>query len=260
MAIDYWFELYQAWAKLPVPSRVNHRLADFFREQVAGLDGPVLLLGFTPSLSSIATDLIAVDRNIALSKHLWPGNRPGRRAIVADWLALPFAERSFDACVADGSLIALSYPEGVNSLLRNVASLLRPGGRFVCRIFASPESPEDPRKIFEDAMTRRIGSPQLLKFRIAMAAAALRGSPEVLTNDIADLFDATFPDRAVLAKATGWDRGEIDMIDLYRRADIRYSYPTRQQYRAVMPPGFTQIQIREDIDDFPVITAVKMTS
>ncbi len=82
MAIDYWFELYQAWAKLPVPSRVNHRLADFFREQVAGLDGPVLLLGFTPSLSSIATDLIAVDRNIALSKHLWPGNRPVLRMEV----------------------------------------------------------------------------------------------------------------------------------------------------------------------------------
>ena len=71
-----------------------------------------------------------------------------------------------------------------------------------------------------------------------MAIVAARGDPNLPLTLTYKAFTENFPNRDRLAAATGWERAEIDKIDLYRHSTDVFSFPTRAQALAIVPGEF----------------------
>ena len=242
MSTNHWHGLFNAWSKLPTPVRAAEEAIATINSEVAGVTGPILVLGLTSGLMDAGSDITAVDQSRTLVERLWPGNTPGRRALVGDWLDLSFEADSFAACIGDGSLISFDYPDRLQSLLAEVARCLRPGAIFACRVFLAPDPPERFADLDEAAIGPGPITFQLFKLKFATAIGAELGHPNVRVASIPEYFDARFPDRDRLAAATGWDRAEIDTVDVYRKSGATYAFPTRKQLLAVIPAAFTRVR------------------
>ena len=241
MSNNHWHGLFRAWSDLPTPVRVGAGVIAGIKNEVAAVRGPILLLGMTSGLFDAGTDITAVDGSADLVRDLWPGNTPMRRAVVADWLRLPFAPDSFAACVGDGSLISFDYPDRLRSVFNSVADCLKPGGRFACRMFLAPEAGGTIADLKVALDQGRPPAFQHFKLCFAAAIGTESGNPNVFVAQIPEIFDAHFSDRSKLAAATGWDLGEIDTIDLYRKSDATYAFPTRRQTLSVIPTSFRNV-------------------
>jgi SAM-dependent methyltransferase len=238
MNADHWNELFRAWSKLKTPRRVPDAVVAGVREQIERVPGPTLMLGITHGLSDLGSDLTALDRSEALIKTEWPGNTPNRRAVVGDWTRPPFAPGAFATCIGDGVINSLTYPEQATALLSSIALVLQTGGCFVCRVFTSPDEPETVAAVVRATWQRGITRFQTLKFRLAMAIASEQGSPNIAVQTTHRVFEQNFPDRGHLAAATGWERKEIDTIDIYATSPVSYTFPTRRQCEAIVPAEF----------------------
>src|SRR5215471_21699922 len=229
MSTSHWDKLYGAWSRLRTPVRLQDEVIAAFAQQIADRPGPVLLLGLTRGLTDLRPDVVAIDRDETSVRDRWPGDATTRRAVVGDWRQPPFAAGAFAACIGDGIPNALQHPDGAASLYDALAALLSPGGRLVCRVFAMPDVPETVDAVGAAALQGQIRRFMAFKFRLAMAVCAERGDPNIAVQAIHDAFEAAFPDRNRLAAAGGWDRAEVDTIDVYRSSPQVYSFPTRQQ-------------------------------
>jgi hypothetical protein len=205
----------------PLPAEIATRVA----EQIEGQDQRVLLLGVTHSYAGLGVDLTAVDWCEEQIAHVWIGDRADRRAVLADWRTMNFPSGHFTAAVGDGSLSCLTWPVEYRQTLTRVATLLAPGGRLVLRIFLAPDEPETVAEIAADVLSGRVGSFYSARWRMAMALA---GSGNVAVAAVWEAFERTFPDRAALAVATGWDPFAIDQIDAYRESELVYSFLNRR--------------------------------
>jgi SAM-dependent methyltransferase len=204
------------------------------KSEVRGLNGPILLLGLTRPLMDASNDLIAIDRSVEMIR-----NASGAvRAVAADWTALPFAPGSFAGCIGDGSLISFEFPDRLRSVLNEVARCLKPGGRFACRVFLRPDPTPGLGELMRAARSGRLAF-QHFKFKFAMAMAAESGLSNIAVAALPELLATHLPDRDELAVQTGWDRREIDTIDVYRSSDATYCFPSRAELASVVPPVFS---------------------
>lgn len=227
----------------PAPGDVNR-----MRTVIAGQDDHTLLLGVTPGIASLGQDLVAVEGSRAMIDRLWPGDEPGRRAIVGDWTALPFEAGQFGAVIGDGALNSVA--SGLDALIGEIARVLRPGGVAAQRVFASPADRESLESVRDDALSKRIGNVHALKWRIAMAIAE---APDFLVPvaNILAAFNILFPDREELASLTGWESLEIDTLDAYVGAWHSLCFPTRTALQDLGAGRFTAFRIVES-DGYPL--------
>jgi hypothetical protein len=237
MSSSHWDSIYHGRAQHEPTSTRYAEIAAGVSKQIAGFDGRMLLLSVSPTLSSIGSDVTAVDRSAAVVRHRWPGNTARRRAVIADWRQLPFASGSFMTCVGDGSINVLEYHD-VKLIYDNLTRVMLSGGRFVCRIYLTPDIRETVEAVAATAWQGIARSFVFFKFRLAMAIAAERADPSVPVISIYEAFASHFPDRGRLSVATGWDRSEIDRIDLYKNSPEIYNFPTRQQALSIIPSNF----------------------
>jgi SAM-dependent methyltransferase len=236
---SHWDKFYRDRPQQEPQSTRFAEVAAGVKQQISDIGGRVLLLSVNPSLSNIGSDLTAVDRNAAVVRHRWIGNEPNRRAVVADWFQLPFADDSFALCVGDGSVNSVEYPDGVKSLYDNIARVLAPGGKFVCRTYLTPDIGETVAEVAAAAWQGKTRSRVYFEFRLEMAIAAEQAKPSVPVKLVHEVFVANFPDRDRLAVATGWDRSEIDRIDFYKSSSEVYNFPTRKQALSIIPSDFS---------------------
>jgi SAM-dependent methyltransferase len=215
------------------------QIAAGVKTQLFGADVRVLALTVMPALADIGLDLTAVDRFEPVVRSRWPGNTPTRRAIVGDWFALPFADSSFSACVGDGSINALAFPDGVRLFYDSIGRVLQPGGTFVCRMYLTPDATETTAAVSKAVWQGELQSFVYFKFRLAMAIVAGQANPSISVQSIHAAFDAIFPNRDRLAAATGWNRDDIDSIDFYKSSPEIYNFPTRQQALSIIPSDFS---------------------
>lgn len=200
----------------------------------------VLVLGVTPELVGVplpaGATVLAVDREPAMIDALFaPGT--GRRALAGEWLALPVPDASIDLVLGDGVCCLFGFPDDHHALARELARVLRPGGRAVLRLFVAPEQPETLADV--RAALPAIRSFDALKWRIAMAIQSPARAVHVAA--IRDAFDALVPDRDALAAAHGWRREVIDHVDIYRDSPAIYSFPTLAEVRAAFAPSLVEI-------------------
>lgn len=229
-----WRSFADVYARLGVPLVPTPGDVAAIRSAIAGADGRMVMLGVTPALSSLGRDLTAVDAAPRMLTEVWPGDGDGRRAMIADWTDLPFADAGFTAAIGDGSLNACPGAlEGVFAELRRV---LAPGGVAAFRFFAAPETPEPLSDIAADVERGAAGNFHALKWRIAMSLCAGRPHAAVPVEEIRAAFDAMFPDRGRLAAATGWEADSIETIDAYEGATHSLAFPTLSALRALGAP------------------------
>jgi SAM-dependent methyltransferase len=239
MSMDHRKEYHRAWSQLTPPLRPHPEAVAAVSAQIGDRLGRTLLLGVTPELADISDDLVAIDRNHSMVQHVWPGNTASRRAIVGDWRNCHFVPASFSYCVGDTSFGALRFPDEVVSVCNHLSQILRPGGKFVCRVFLSPDVPESIEAVRDAAMAGAIRNFHAFKFRLAMALITERAQLRVGVDAIFNTFDLLFKDRDELTRATGWSRGQIDTIDFYRGSTEALNFPPRDRLLSVISTIFT---------------------
>lgn len=205
----------------PLPSDIALRVA----REIAGHDEHVLLLGVTRDYAELGADLTAVDWCREQIDNIWIGDRPDRRAVLADWRFMDLGRARFTAAIGDGSLSTLVWPQDYRLALERVAHALSPGGLLVVRCFVAPDEPESIGQIVADVLAGRVAQFRTAKWRLAMAVA---GVGNVRATAIHDAFESAFPDREALSAATGWSLETIAVIDAYRNSKLAFSFVTRR--------------------------------
>lgn len=233
---DDWSHFHRRLDRLTLPQRPDARIAARVAAEIAAHDERVLLLGVTRELAGLGRDLTAVDYNPEQIERVWIGDRPDRRALLADWRGMTFPAGRFTAAIGDGSFSALTWPQGCTETLARIGDALEPGGRLVVRCFLAPDEPEPVERVAGAVFSGAEPCFHALKWRLAMALA--NGERNVLVADIYDAFERAFPDRAALARLTGWDGATINLIDAYRDSALVYSFPTRAEMLRALPDAF----------------------
>ena len=238
-----WRAFHAVYDRLASPLTPAAADVEIVRSALGGRDDRVLLLGVTPALANLGRSLVAVDNSPQMVAAVWPGDRDGRVAMLADWTALPFEDGAFDAVIGDGALN--SAPHQMRDVIREAARVLRPGGCAIFRAFCAPEEPESLGAISGDATNPRFDNFHALKWRIAMALASDHADAIVPVRAIRSALDAAFPDRDALAAATGWPRADIDTIDAYEHAGHSLAFPTLGHLLALGGGGFAAVEVRQ---------------
>lgn len=208
----------------------------------AALD--LVVLGVTPEMCTLpvaaARRAVAVDNSQAMIGRIWPGRvRDADAVVCADWRAFPFAPRTFDVALGDGTLSNLVYPGEYLTTLTGLAAVLKRPSIAVIRCFVSPDGRESVDEVFAAVAARGIGSFHALKWRLAMAVQA-ETETGVAVGDVWTALDAEWPDRERLAAHTGWPLDEVRTIEAYRGVATRYTFPTHAEYvRVFEESGFT---------------------
>ncbi len=247
----HWDRYHRHWNRLGPPLRPGPETVAIYRDAVDADRRRLLLYGVTPELAGLGRELVAVDGAIGMIRDLWPGDGPGRRALQADWTALPLADGSVGAALGDGAFNANPLPGRLEALLAELARVLAPGGRAAVRVFCRPELPETLEAVSAAAWDGEIATFHALKWRLAMVLAGARGGPNVAVRDILAGVERLFPDRAALAARTGWPAEAIDTIDAYAGSDQVYAFPTRGEILALVGARFPRVAAI-DSGDYPL--------
>ena len=112
------------------------------------------------------------------------------------------------------------------------ARVLDDDGRVILRLFAAPARAEALDAIAAALDAGAIGSFHAFKWRLAMAIQP--ADRNVRVADVWRAFAELVPDRAALARRTGWPAAVIDTIDVYRESALVYSFPTAAEARAAV--------------------------
>lgn len=227
----HWHQIAGQWDQLGPPLRPSAEDTGAYEEAIrrwgcsTALRG--LILGVTPELYHLpwpaGSHITAVDRTERMIELVWPGARSD--AICADWTEMPLEAESRDIALCDAGTVLLSYPDGHEQLVRELARILSPSGLCVFRLCVLPEIPEAPQAVLDDLIGGRIPNLNILKLRLAMA---MQERPEqgVPLNRIWDELHHRAPDLGQLAAHIGWSYQHLAAINTYRHCPNPYSFLT----------------------------------
>ncbi len=231
-----WEGLARQWSLLGPPLRPSPE--DLQRLRTAWLSSlrpgipqrplEVVMLGVTPEFADFnwapSFSLTAIDSSESMIQAVWPGDGPGRRAVLGDWLRMPFGDATQDLVLSDGGLVVLNDREQVRLLSHELRRILRPEGRVVFRHFCWPERRESPGALVEAVQSGKLGNFNELKLRLLMALPGEDGDRSVSLAEAWEAFDRLFPDRVALAERLDCPPEIIATIDNYRGRDTRYYF------------------------------------
>lgn len=240
-----WSHYYRAWSQMAPPLRPNHEVVAAVKTLVKDNSSRALILGVTPEFADMTSDVIALDRNYSMVRHIWPGNTGTSRAIVGNWLNQNFMSDCFSLCLADGSLNLLESPADVGQCCAELARVMKHGGRFICRVLLASDQSESISELRTAAASGTIRNFHAFKCRLAAAMVTQASTCNVKVHDIFKLFGELFPDRRRLVEMTGWSRGEIDTIDFYQGSKTIMSFPTRRHVASVVSQSLSNVRFLE---------------
>jgi len=248
---DRWAELSLRWDEMGPPVRPAHedteileRLASEALEAAGGVARRALMLGVTPEIAVMrwpaGARLLALDSSEAMIRNVWPARAvPHGVAALADWLAMPLHDGSYDLVVGDGSLSVPRFPEGCAALVREVRRVLRDGGVLALRMFTRPEAREPVEAVFAALRAGRIGTLDAVKWRLVMA---LHGDTAagVRMGDVWDAWEANVPDAPALMRSLGWPESAHRILQGLSGLEARITFPTLPEVRALLADEFEE--------------------
>jgi hypothetical protein len=249
-ALPYWdnfARIYEALASPLIPTRED---LGFMEEAIDGwaCKHPrarlnALLLGATPGIAGIqwpeGSLLTAIDRSMEIATSIWPGNTPGRRWMACgDWLDLPLRRASCSVVIGDCGINCLRYPDGFRRLAASVRHVLSDDGIFVMRAFVQPDQQEDPEAVFADRFQCANFHHFKLRLMMAMQRSVEQGIP---VNEVYRFWTNQRVDKESLSVHTGWDRREIETIELHNGPNTVHTFPTLQEMSSVLDGFFGEI-------------------
>jgi SAM-dependent methyltransferase len=232
MTTTHWANRSRIWSRSGPPLRPNQEIMDCFTSLVS-VDQHILLLGVTKEIATAYNNITAVEREPAMIENVWVGNSETKRAILDNWLTVPFSDNTFDAILGDGSLNMLSEPGQVVEFVNRAMPWLKPGGQLICRMFTRPDTPITMTRIHAEAKTPTVNFSALRRL-IPMYIAEQNG-PRVPVRLISNLFDQMFPDRTILP----WTPEEMTTLDAYYTSEAKTWFPTRQEILEELPKDVT---------------------
>jgi SAM-dependent methyltransferase len=246
---DHFSTLVADWSHVGPPLRPTSEDTAVVQGAIEALGSAprVVVLGLTPEIIGCtwpaATDLSAIDHSAAMIRALWraDGVPAHSQAIQADWRRMPFAQASVDLVAGDGCYIVLSHPEGFVALTREVSRILRPGGRFVIRVFLRPDRTESIAEIAAALGAGSIGSVHALKLRLLAALHACDGSG-TRHVDVWNVWKTLPSPPPGLLGTRGWTPEEIAGIERYRDLKSCFYLPTLDQTRTILQSAFTELE------------------
>ncbi len=249
---ERWSELSRRWDELGSPVRPAPEdtaiLERFAAEACAG-GGPdprrVLILGVTPEIATMRwperVRVLALDSSEAMIRHVWPAHAaPGGAAALADWLAMPLADNSYDLVVGDGALSVPRYPDGCATLVREVRRVLTDRGTLALRMFTRPETREPVAEVFAALRAGRIGSLDAMKWRLVMAVHGDTPTGARM-GDVWDAWRAHVPDPEELMRSLGWRVDAHRILDGLRGLEARATFAKLSEIRALLAADFEEV-------------------
>lgn len=221
---EHWNAIRRHWQLLGSPLRPPPEVVEAYNRELDLARSHVVMFGVTPELAGLGAKLTAVDESADMIAGIWPGDTDTRKAVQGDWFDLPFPGASIEALIGDGCLSVIGGADFRRKLFASVARALKTDGRAGIRLYASPETPDDPQDVRTMALSGGVATFHELKWRVAMTA--IDGAPDytIPVTGILEQFDRMFPDREELAARTRWELPVIGTIDVYRNSSVVYSF------------------------------------
>lgn len=238
----HWTRYIRHWQLLGPPLRPHPDVIARVQCLVDAPGAQCLLLGSTVEYAALRTSIVAMDSSFPMICALWRSADPPRAGIQSDWTNMPIGPRSFTHVLGDGSLNAVSAVV-LADVLREVARVLTPEGTLIARVFCRPAVAETTDQIKQDVRLGRVETFHALKWRIAMAALRDSASSDIAVSAIRDAVIAQYPDREELCSATGWNRAEVDTLDVYDGSSVVYNFPTEAAIFASLRRWFATVEI-----------------
>lgn len=249
-ALSYWSNFARRFHAVGPPFAPSMEDVSMMEAVVGGLaranDGDglrVLLLGVTPRIARMklpqSSSLLAVDRSEAMVRYVWPSDAGlGRTAVVGEWFDLPAGDASQDVVIGDGVPICVRYPGHLRQLACSTRRVVRADGVVLWRCFVQRESPEDPG----DVMDQIAACPSFHLFKMRLLMALQRNSRDgIAVNDVYRYWISRNIDVNELAARTGWDRRDIETIELHNGPNTVHTFPTLAEIQELVAPCFRSV-------------------
>lgn len=246
---DHFSQIVPKWSQFGPPLRPWPDDSAVVQRAASGLaaGARVVVLGLTPEI--VACDwpdgvkLSAVDHSPAMIGQLWPPAKgpANSNVILADWRAMPIESGTVDLVAGDGCYVLQTWPDGYAALTREVCRVLRPGGRYVIRVFLRPAVAESIADIADAFSAASIGSVHAIKLRLLAAVHGINGVGSRL-DDVWRAWKSMPARPQALAGQRGWTPEEIVGIESYAGMDARYYLPTLDEFRRSLGPGLQELE------------------
>jgi SAM-dependent methyltransferase len=245
-----WPRLSRHWSHVGPPLRPSAEDVAFVNSVLADLAGaqpgrPVtsILLGVTPELAAMLAPTRTFEIDHSFEMIIWAAaectQNPLASTVVADWKAMPVRGNVADFVVGDGCYSTAEFPEGYRQLSSEVVRVLRSGGKFVIRLFVTPETAETAEAVIEDLKNGRIGNCEVLRWRLNMALQEST-TAGVRLGDTFTYWQGTGL-RSFVTNVLGWPPLALDVMEAYRDMNTRFTFPTLAQVRGVLTEHFYEI-------------------
>ena len=246
---DHFSRIVPQWSHFGPPLRPSADDTAVVQRVVAGLGSAAhaVVLGLTPEIIACTwpadITLSAVDHSATMIQALWPpaSGPPNSRVVVADWCAMPIPSGTIDLVAGDGCYALMTFPDGYDTLTREVCRVLRRAGRFVIRVFLRPDRPESIADIARALALAEIGSVHALKLRLLAALHGASGAGSRL-GDVWQAWTSMPSPPAALAGTRGWTVEEVAGIEAYRGMEARYFLPTLAELRKALMVSFREVE------------------
>ena len=204
----------------------------------------ICLLGVTPELASLNwpenSFLTAIDSSEKMIQSVWIGDRPQRKAILADWRSLPFEDQSCHVILGDGCLTLLDYPQGYRLICEELSRVLHPQGYLSFRCFLRPEISETVDQVLADLWSGKIQTFHSFKLRLAMALQE-HLEEGVSMKKVWQQWERFIPNTNTLFDTLNWPKALESTITMYQKSTAYYTFPTLTELRQIMSPWFREV-------------------
>ncbi len=247
---DHFSRIVAQWSHFGPPLRPSPDDTAVVQRAASAL-GPaarVVVLGLTPEIIGCAwppdVALLAVDHSPAMVSALWPPEKGpvNSRVELADWCSMPVPSGTIDLVAGDGCYVLFDFPDGFAALTREVRRVLRPGGRYLIRVFLRPDNPETVENVAQALADCAIGSVHALKLRLLAAVHGANGPGSRLDDVWRAWSDMSSRLPEHLRGVRGWTAEEIVGVESYRGMEARYFLPTLDELRQAFSPWFVEVE------------------